>query len=142
MHAIANGLKPHGPSANIRSWLCMSLGSVPPPSVGSCLPRGRLRRRRGEAFGCHSTECTGRVVKDVGRDLDFLAGWLAVHGFVRVAGGIAMIGSREIEVEAPDAAKSSEWWCCCCCWLLKSSAAIEGCNALQCRMYTFVTQHT
>jgi hypothetical protein len=40
-----------------------------------------------------------------------------------------MIGSREMELEAPDPAKSSEC-CCCCCWLLSSSAAIEGCNAL------------
>jgi hypothetical protein len=63
---------------------------------------------------CHSAERTGRV-QDVGRyhyhDPDFLTSWLAVHGFVRVAGGIAMIGRREIEVKAPDPAKSPE--CCC-----------------------------
>lgn len=55
------------------------------------------------------------VLADVGRyhyhDPDFLTSWLAVHGFVRVAGGIAMIGRREIEVKAPDLVKSPE--CCC-----------------------------
>lgn len=111
MHDIANWLKPHGPRlASAHGYVSGQRTTAVVWTVGSCLPRtlAWARQRIEVPQQVIYLENTYEKIHSWGVLIvttTISTSRPACSARIYVAGGIAMVGSKEIKVEAPDSAQ-------------------------------------